>query len=89
MQSLPHNHVTAATQRPVIDATKCVNCKACIGGCPNNAIQEAFDYTCAKCVKYCFAMEVPCRPVHVVICDQKCDGCGACVSVCSYGAINF
>jgi Pyruvate/2-oxoacid:ferredoxin oxidoreductase delta subunit len=89
MRVTEQNRAIAATRRPVIDATKCVNCKACVDGCPNHAIEEAFDYCCAKCVKYCLVMGVPCQPVRVVIRDERCDGCGVCVSVCSYGAIIF
>lgn len=89
MQSIDQSRAIVVMRRPTIDAAKCVDCKACIDGCPNHAIEEAFDYCCAKCVKYCLVMEVPCQPLRVAIRDERCDGCGVCVSVCSYGAIGF
>lgn len=76
-------------QKPVIDPTLCNDCRECVAACPQHAIQEASNYACAKCVKYCISMEVPCRPANLAICHQLCDGCGACVDACVQGAIQL
>ena len=73
-------------RRAVIDATRCTACGECIAACPKDAIREPSEFCCAKCVKYCLAMEVPCKPVGVYICPDLCDGCGLCIPVCPVGA---
>ena len=83
------NPVAAARPRPSIDSARCVNCKACLDCCPNQAIEEAFDYCCSKCIKYCLTMEVPCTPTRIAIYRERCDGCGLCVSACPHGAIHY
>jgi hypothetical protein len=35
------------------------------------------NFCCAKCVKYCSTMEVPCEPARIAICAERCDGCGS------------
>jgi epoxyqueuosine reductase len=90
MELVKHKNIpVAARRRPIIDASKCISCKACLDACPNQAIEEPVDYCCAKCVKYCLAIEVPCHPVRMAIRDELCNGCGACISVCPYNAIGY
>lgn len=74
-----------ADQVPVIDADKCINCKACINACPKNIIQEViFKETAA----------VVCRSHDTgktakVACETACIGCGICVKSCPYDAITL
>ncbi len=77
------------TRRPTIDRTLCTNCRACVVHCPKGAIEEALNFCCAKCVKYCLGMEVPCRPAGVTICEELCDGCGKCLPACPNEAIRW
>ncbi len=72
---------------PVIDFTKCKRCKKCIDVCPNNAISMSFNNCCAKCIKYCLTMEVPCHPKEIIFKYEKCDSCGLCVKTCPEDAI--
>ena len=78
---------------PLIDMTQCVKCYKCINTCPHNAIvlkkNNAGDYTCTKCVKYCLSMEVTCKPEDICIDYDICDSCGKCVEVCREGAISW
>ena len=76
-------------RKPTIDAALCTSCGACMTACPVLAIVEPQNYTCAKCVKYCATMEVPCTPVGITICSSICDGCGRCIPACPNGAIIF
>ncbi|NLH50565.1 MAG: 4Fe-4S binding protein [Myxococcales bacterium] len=73
--------------RPVIDAGRCDNCGICVEGCPSRAIQETFNTTCAKCVKYCLTYQVPCTPRALIVRPELCTGCGRCVEICPRGAI--
>ncbi len=72
---------------PVIDAAKCNRCNTCVDVCPRNAIHEPADTTCAKCIKYCFSMEVPCMPEHLAFAYDLCIRCGLCVAACPQKAI--
>lgn len=72
---------------PAVDAAKCNSCYSCVEACPRNAILVPMNTTCAKCVKYCLTMEVPCSPEHVVFSYDLCDGCGICVEACPRDAI--
>jgi Pyruvate/2-oxoacid:ferredoxin oxidoreductase delta subunit len=74
---------------PTIDPDRCSNCRACIAHCPKRAIEEALNFCCAKCVKYCLGMDVPCKPAGVTICEDLCDGCGKCLSTCPHEAIRW
>ncbi len=47
------------------------------------------NFCCAKCVKYCSTMEVPCEPARIAICAERCDGCGQCVPCCPNEAIRL
>jgi hypothetical protein len=60
--------MAASSRLPTIDPTLCTNYRACVEHCPKHAIEEPLNFCCAKCVKYCLSMEVPCRPAGVTIC---------------------
>ena len=47
---------------PVIIANLCINCDECISICPTHAIYKKTVASCAKCIKYCISMKVPCNP---------------------------
>jgi ferredoxin len=72
---------------PAVDAKKCNKCNTCIGACPEKAIGESSNNCCAKCIKYCMTMEVPCNPEYIVFDYEKCDSCGLCVASCPHEAI--
>jgi len=74
-------------QLPVIDISKCTLCDQCLNICPQKAIVKVSSSSCAKCIKYCITMKVPCNPEHYVFCYETCDACGLCASVCKQGAI--
>ena len=74
-------------QLPVIDYSKCTKCDECYLICPNNAIVKSANSACAKCIKYCMSMKVPCDPENYVFCYDKCDSCAQCISVCKNEAI--
>jgi ferredoxin len=72
-----------------IDCHLCTNCGLCYNVCKNRAISRMTNYSCARCVKYCTSMDVPCRPTRFVCDPDLCDLCGECVSVCVTGAIRI
>jgi Pyruvate/2-oxoacid:ferredoxin oxidoreductase delta subunit len=72
---------------PVIDSLICKNCKKCIEVCPNNAIKAVWKNSCAKCVKYCLTMRVPCNPEKIIFDYEHCDNCGICIETCTENAI--
>lgn len=74
---------------PVINGDKCIRCLECVDVCPQSAIKAPSNNSCAKCVKYCITMEVPCTPSKVIFDYKLCDSCGKCVEVCKTGAIYF
>ena len=76
-------------QIPVVDQTKCMKCHTCIQACPQNAISEASNTCCAKCIKYCIVFPVPCHPDHLIFDYSLCDSCTLCVSVCRYDALSM
>jgi Pyruvate/2-oxoacid:ferredoxin oxidoreductase delta subunit len=75
------------THLPVIDITKCINCDLCYIVCPKSVIHKVTSNACAKCIKYCISMKVPCDPQNYVIDYKQCDACGLCVSVCKSQAV--
>ena len=75
------------TQLPVIDISKCTNCDQCYNICPTDAIVKASGSACARCIKYCISMEVPCNPESYVFCYELCNVCGLCISACYNNAI--
>ena len=72
---------------PAVDYKKCRRCNKCIEACPVKAILESSNNCCAKCIKYCMTMEVPCNPEYIVFDYQLCDRCGQCISSCPHDAI--
>jgi len=72
---------------PVIDFEICVLCKKCIESCPLKAIIEPMNTSCAKCIKYCLSMAVPCKPDNLIFNYELCDECGQCVTECPENAI--
>lgn len=80
----------AAPGRAVeVDLSKCDRCGACLRACPRGALVPAPNEACAKCIKYCLSMPVPCTPGTPVLCPTRCDGCGRCLAVCPSGAIGW
>jgi Na+-translocating ferredoxin:NAD+ oxidoreductase subunit B len=77
----------SAGRLPVIDPGKCIACGKCAAACTRNAILEPMNTSCAKCVKYCISMEVPCNPEILIFDYSRCDACGACVSACPREAL--
>ncbi len=78
---------TSLKNIPVIDSSKCIRCDKCMIACPTGAIKNATNNTCAKCIKYCISMKVPCNPAHYVFSYKKCDACGLCVIACDVNAM--
>lgn len=74
---------------PAVDAKKCKRCGKCIEACPIKAILESSNNCCAKCIKYCITLEVPCSPEYIVFDYEKCDACGSCISACPHEAITW
>jgi ferredoxin len=74
---------------PAVDLKKCRKCNVCIDVCPEKAILTSSNNCCAKCIKYCITMEVPCSPEYIVFDYDLCDRCGLCISSCPYGAISW
>jgi Pyruvate/2-oxoacid:ferredoxin oxidoreductase delta subunit len=72
---------------PVIEVSKCTNCDMCYIVCPKNAIRKVTSNACAKCIKYCISMEVPCNPESYVYDYKNCDSCGLCLMECPSKAI--
>ena len=75
------------SQYPIINADKCVKCKLCIEVCPTNAIHIPAKSSCAKCVKYCVTMQVPCAPEKLIFDYDQCTACGNCLPACPEQAI--
>ncbi|MBI5549110.1 MAG: 4Fe-4S binding protein [Deltaproteobacteria bacterium] len=76
-------------RRPEIDSRKCTKCNECIRLCPQGAVIEPSNALCAKCIKFCLSMEVPCEVKRPAIVYQSCDGCGRCVTGCPQKAISW
>lgn len=74
---------------PIIEKQLCTNCDKCIAACPTNAIYKENDASCAKCIKYCISMKVPCNPDHYVFCYEHCNACGLCIPACPVDAIEW
>jgi ferredoxin len=83
------NDTETAMHKAVLDAAKCSSCGMCVSSCPQDAIEEPMNFCCAKCVKYCSTMEVPCEPPRIAICAERCDGCGQCIPSCPSDAIHL
>ena len=74
---------------PIVNTEKCIKCEKCVAACPKKAILKTIDSSCAKCIKYCISMKVPCNPDHYVFCYEHCDACGLCISACPVEAIHW
>lgn len=72
---------------PVIDITKCTVCNKCINICKEKVIMKTDNQSCAKCIKYCIMMKVPCKPDNYSFNYLLCTACGDCVSICPEQAI--
>jgi len=72
---------------PVLDIEKCRKCRKCIEICPANAIFMSFNNCCAKCIKYCLSMDVPCHPGEIRFSYKFCNACGICIGSCPEKAI--
>ncbi|MDX9932711.1 MAG: 4Fe-4S binding protein [Bacteroidales bacterium] len=72
-----------------IDCHLCTNCGRCYNVCDKKAISRVTNYSCARCVKYCTTMDVPCKPERFVCDPDICDLCGKCIEVCPVSAIRI
>jgi Pyruvate/2-oxoacid:ferredoxin oxidoreductase delta subunit len=90
-ERLGHDAPSRPSRAPsiIVSHALCDGCGICIARCPKGALVKPGDTGCAKCVKYCSVMDVPCLPARVVLVDGRCDGCGVCVSVCPRQAISI
>lgn len=75
--------------RPVIDQSRCNSCGICIRNCLAGALLEPSNASCAKCVKYCISIDVPCEPTKVMVLHDRCNGCGTCLTICPQEAIEL
>ncbi len=73
----------------VINFARCEKCGTCVNICPEEAIAIIRSSLCAKCIKYCISMKVPCTPEQIFINHSKCNACGICIEKCRFGAIYF
>lgn len=76
-------------QVPVVDSNKCTRCNACIKVCPVDAASIVLNSVCAKCIKYCIVLPVPCHPEYITFDYEKCTSCGKCIQSCQYAAITW
>ncbi len=74
---------------PVLDVSKCTRCSTCISVCPVNAISVIYNSACAKCIKYCMVLPVPCMPDYLQFDYGRCSSCGLCVESCVQSAVTF
>lgn len=72
---------------PIVINERCISCGDCVKFCPQNAIVLKSNFYCARCIRYCMTMDVPCKTTHITIIPEICDGCGKCLVVCKNGAI--
>ena len=70
-----------------IDPRLCNMCGNCVDACPETAVVQIANLACARCIKYCVALTVPCRPYELSIETSRCTDCGICVEVCAEAAI--
>ena len=76
-----------AARLPVVDLARCDGCGQCADVCATGAVRAPNAGACAKCVKYCLSLEVPCSREAHPFSYERCDACGRCVQACPTGAI--
>jgi len=74
---------------PVVDFAKCTHCDKCIIACKDKVITKANNDSCAKCVKYCISLTIPCKPDILHFDYKRCTACGDCIIVCPEHAIHW
>lgn len=74
---------------PVIDFTQCTACCKCVDICPEKAIHRAQNDSCARCIKYCISLTIPCKPDTLHFDYENCTACGDCLTGCPEKAIQW
>ena len=75
------------TTIPQIISENCISCGNCISVCSNKAIELTPNFYCARCIRYCMTMDVPCKNDHITIIPELCNSCGDCVEACKNNAL--
>mgnify|MGYP006298360927 CR=1 FL=1 len=73
-----------------IDPDRCTGCCECIKVCRDRAIRKVTSALCAKCPKYCSAVDpaqLQCSQNKMCIDPRACSQCGACFEVCPHDAV--
>ncbi|HEY3447547.1 MAG TPA: 4Fe-4S binding protein [Myxococcales bacterium] len=72
---------------PAVNPEKCDGCGRCASACPTGAVRVPNAGSCAKCVKYCLSLDVPCSRESQPFAYETCDACGRCIEACLTGAL--
>lgn len=81
----PVNAISLGHDRAIIDQTKCIKCKKCVGVCPYHSIVE----TGRPCQEACGVNAIGSDYLgRAQIDDSKCVACGNCITHCPFGAIS-
>lgn len=78
-----------AERLPTVDPARCDGCGRCASACPTGAVRVPSADSCAKCVRYCLSLEVPCSRESLPFRYEACDGCGRCLEACHTGALSW